>query len=154
MDCIGHGVANSRTQRSDFHFHGSPLPAPTSPLVCSPEEPRMKGAGRQGVTRRQGSGPRLLRHLTRGSSGGPRPQPTHTDAGNGVEPVSNFLCPGRGPCSESAQAGGRHEGDGLGASPSAGLGEEGGGASFWRSPGSHGNVPEPQIARPNELRKT
>lgn len=62
--------------------------------------------------------------------------------------------PGRGPCSGSAQAGERREGDGLGASPSAGLGEEGGGASFWRSPGSHGNIPEPQIARPNVLRKT
>ena len=93
MDCIGHGVANSRTRQSDFHFHGSP-PPPTPPPVCSPEEPRRKGAGRQGVTRRLGSGPRLLGHLTRGSSGGPRPQPTHTAAGDGVEPVSNFLCPG------------------------------------------------------------
>lgn len=71
-----------------------------------------------------------------------------------MEAVSNFLGSGRGPCSGSAQAGAQREGDGLGASPSAGLGKEGGGASFWRSPGSHGNVPEPQIARPNVLRKT
>ena len=75
MDCIGHGVAKSRTRLSDFHFHTHP-PPPTSLFLRTAQE----GGGRQGVTRRLGSGPRLLGHLTRGSSGSSRPQPTHTAA--------------------------------------------------------------------------
>ena len=97
MDCIGHGVAKSRTRLSDFHFH-TPHPPTASLFLRTTQE----GGGRQGATRRLGSGPRLLGHLTRGSSGSPRPQPTHTAAGDGVEAVSNFLGPGRGPCSGGA----------------------------------------------------